>query len=162
MGLSDVFEKRPDLLDDEKKLKGVFADFYAGDEAKVRRMMKAYEIGVLDSLLEGKTTDFDQKKLIDKLVNLHDMQEQRATEAISEWFMLCPPRVIIAYQEYLKEKLNAAEIAKAKEEKAAKENIRTGKEKSSNLDKVIGNQNVDYENYDRHMNIDLERGPALW
>ena len=75
--LFDIFVNRPDLLDDEKKLKSTFSDFYAGNEAKIRRMMKAYEIGVLTSLVDGKTDDFEKKRLIDRLVNLHDMREEK-------------------------------------------------------------------------------------
>ena len=39
--LFDIFVNRPDFLDDEKTLKSTFSDCYAGNEAKIRRMMKA-------------------------------------------------------------------------------------------------------------------------
>ena len=162
MRLSDVFENRPDLLDDDKRIKGVFADFYAGDEAKVRRMMKAYEIGVLSSILDGKTNDFERKKLINRLVNLHDMQEQRAAEAVKEWFVICPPSVVSAYQKHLKEKKEAVERAEAEAKKAAEESELAERRKTPQLDKAVNVHNIDYEDYNRHMNIDLSRGPVLW
>ena len=162
MGLSEVFVKRPDLLDDEKLLKGVFSDFYADNEAKVRRMMKAYEIGVWAAILDGKTNDFEKKKLIDKLVNLHDMQVLRAEEAVQEWFVICSPAVVAAHKKHLDEKKKAASIAKKVAVQDVKNKGKAENKHTSNINKTLNNQNVDHDNYGRHMNVDLARGPVLW
>ena len=162
MRLSDIFENRPGLLEDKNRIKSVFADYYAGDEAKVRRMMKAYEIGVLSSILDGKCDDFERKRLINRLVNLHDMQEQRAAEAVQEWFVICPPSVVSAYKKYLIEKQEKAEREKALKEKNVEEIDKTERTKTAHLDKEISIHNINYDDYNRHMNIDLSRGPVLW
>lgn len=39
---------------------------------------------------------------------------------------------------------------------------RAEKRHTTNIDKAINDQNVDHDNYERHMNIDLARGPVLW
>ena len=161
MKLSDILLNRPDLLDKKSILKGVFSDFYAGDEAHVNRMIKAYESGVFAALLDGKSSDFERKKLIDRLVNLHDMQEQKAADAVNEWFAICPPQVISAYQKYLKEKTKAAKAIEANEKKQQTID-KAEEEKISNLSKAINNLNVDYDNYNRYENIDLAKGPILW
>ena len=97
MDLSQIFISRPDLLDDEKKLKSAFSDFYANDIGRINRMMKAYEVGVLETLVNGKDSDLEKKKLIDRLVTLYDMQEAKATEAINEWVKICSKKVIAEY-----------------------------------------------------------------
>jgi hypothetical protein len=43
--LAQIFMSRPDILDDEKKLKSTFSDYYANDVSKINRMMRAYEVG---------------------------------------------------------------------------------------------------------------------
>ena len=98
MDLSQIFISRPDLLDDEKKLKSAFSDFYANDIGRINRMMKAYEVGVLEALVNGKDSDLEKKKLIDRLVTLHDMQETKAAEAINEWVKICNKKVIAEYK----------------------------------------------------------------
>lgn len=104
MDLSQIFISRPDLLDDEKKLKSAFSDFYANDIGRINRMIKAYEVGVLEALVNGKDSDLEKKKLIDRLVTLHDMQETKAVEAINEWVKICSKKVIVEYKKYLDEK----------------------------------------------------------
>ena len=103
MKLSDVFLSRPDVLGDENKLKSVFADYYAGDTAKINRMMKAYGIGILDTLTGGSKTLFERQMLIDKLVNQHDMMVEKATEAVDEWNKIVNNQVASAYKNYLAE-----------------------------------------------------------
>ena len=85
MVLTDVFLGRPDLLADGVKLKSALADFYFGDTPRINRMMKAYELGIIDVLSAGKNVDLEKQKLINQLVNLHDMQEAKAKEAVNEW-----------------------------------------------------------------------------
>ena len=117
MDLSQIFISRPDLLDDEKKLKSVFSDFYANDISRINRMMKAYEVGVLEALVNGKDSDLERKKLIDRLVTLHDMQETKAAEAINEWVKICSKKVITEYKKFLSEKKQKE--TEQKEEKGA-------------------------------------------
>ena len=115
MKLSDIFLSRPDLLGDENKLKSVFADYYTGDTAKINRMMKAYEIGILDTLIGDRKTLFERQILIDKLVNQHDMVEEKATDAIEEWNRIVNSQVALAYNNYL--------AAKEKERKEQQDEI---------------------------------------
>ena len=162
--LFDIFVNRPDLLDDEKKLKSTFSDFYAGNEAKIRRMMKAYEIGALTSLVDGKTDDFEKKRLIDRLVNLHDMREEKATDAINEWLKICSPKVLSAYRSYLSNKKNQVVAQQAEERKKARvAEQKTQKEKVHNeiIRKAVGNLNTDYDDYSRYLNIDLSKGSIV-
>ena len=140
MTLSDIFVDRPDLLDDEKKLKSIFSDFYAGNEAKIRRMIKAYEIGVLDSMVDGKTDDFEKKKLIDRLVNLHDMQEEKAIDAVKEWFKICSPEAVSAYRTYLADKKRQAAVAQKEEsEKIPEIKKDEGKDQEDIFSRAVGN-----------------------
>ena len=70
-------------MDDEKKLKSAFSDFYANDIGRINRMMKAYDVGVFEALGQRKRIlTIEKKKLINRLVTLHDMQEMKAAEAI--------------------------------------------------------------------------------
>ena len=54
MDLAEYLVKNPNVLDDEKKLKATFADFYDADEAKVRIMMSAYTMGILSDIKNNK------------------------------------------------------------------------------------------------------------
>lgn len=162
MTLSDIFVDRPDLLDDEKKLKSIFSDFYAGNEAKIRRMIKAYEIGVLDSMVDGKTDDFEKKKLIDRLVYLHDMQEEKAIDAVKEWFKICSPEAVSAYRTYLADKKRqAAVVQKEESEKIPEIKKDEGKDQEDIFSRAVGNLNTDYDDYSRHLNIDLSKGAVV-
>lgn len=164
MELSDIFVNRPDLMDDEKKLKSAFSDFYAGNEAKIRRMMRAYEIGILTSLLDGKTDDFEKKKLIDRLVNLHDMQEEKAMAAVREWYKICSPQVISAYRTYLADKKTQEAVQQEeikRKTQIADQTKAEEKAKTDILNKAVGDLNVDYEDYSRHLNIDLSKGSVV-
>ena len=100
MKLSEVFANRPDILADVNKLKSVFADYYTGDISKINRMMKAYEVGVVDIVSKDNRGTFDRQKLVDRLVNEHDMVELKATEAIDEWYKILTLKVVEEYKKY--------------------------------------------------------------
>ncbi len=163
MELSEIFVDHPDLLDDEKKLKSAFSDFYAGDEAKIGRMMKGYEIGVLTSLANGKTDDFEKKRLIDRLVDKHDMREEKAVDAITEWFTICPPKVISAYLTYLADKKKkGSEQQKDPIEKTHTDRKKIEEKTEDDIrGKVAGGLNTDYDDHSRYMNIDLSKGAVV-
>lgn len=164
MKLSDVFLSRPDLLGDENKLKSVFADYYAGDTAKINRMMKAYGIGILDTLTGGSKTLFERQMLIDKLVNQHDMMVEKATEAVDEWNKIVNNQVASAYNNYL-----AEHERERKEEQEAiivhqqEEQIRIEEEKrkEETLLQNTGDYGIDYNDYSRYMNLDLAKGEVV-
>ena len=161
MELSQIFIGRPDLLDDEKKLKSTFSDYYANDIGKINRMMKAYEVGVLESLLDGKNTDLEKKKLIDRLVTIHDMQETKATEAVDEWLSICNKKVIAEYKKYLDEKKQVeTEIKekKAKKEQAENQEKKDKEQAQKKVEQQAGDLSIDYDNYDRYINLDLSTG----
>lgn len=164
MNLSDVFLGRPDLLDDEKKLKSVFADYFASDTAKINRMMKAYEVGVLDTLKKEKPEPFEKQMLIDRLVNQHDMQENKATEAVEEWFAIANKAVIKAYREYLNTKKSEKEEKQKQQEKQIQIELnkaQKAREDQKILDSKAGNLNLDYDDYERYMNLDLAKGDIV-
>jgi superfamily II DNA helicase RecQ len=156
---------RPDILDDEKKLKSTFSDFYANDVSRINRMMRAYEVGVIDALISGRDFDLERKKLIDRMVTLYDMQEVKAENAIAEWIKICPKNVVSEYKKYLSDK--ERKETERKEAVIQKEQeIRTAKEKKENEQKIAEQQaaelNVDYENYDRYRNLDLSKGSVVY
>lgn len=164
MKLSDVFLSRPDLLGDENKLKSVFADYYAGDTAKINRMMKAYGIGILDTLTGGSKTLFERQMLIDKLVNQHDMMVEKATEAVDEWNKIVNNQVASAYKNYLaeheRERKEAQEaiIVHQQEEQIR---IEEEKRKEETLLQNTGDYGIDYNDYSRYMNLDLAKGEVV-
>lgn len=164
MNLSDVFLGRPDLLDDEKKLKSVFADYFASDTAKINRMMKAYEVGVLDTLKKEKPEPFEKQMLIDRLVNQHDMQENKASEAVEEWFVIANNAVIKAYREYLNTKKSEKEEKQKQQEKQIQIELnkaQKAREDQKILDSKASNLNSDYDDYERYMNLDLAKGDIV-
>ena len=106
MELADYFINNPKVLDDENDLKAIFADYYKGDELKIRIMMTAYASGILLALVNQKTSDFDRDNQINVLVNQWGMQQEKAKEAINEWYRICPGTVVDAYKAYLEKKGN--------------------------------------------------------
>lgn len=162
MSLSQIFTARPDILDDEKKLKSTFSDFYSNDISKINRMMKAYEIGVLDALINNKDSDLEKQKLINRLVTLHDMQQAKATEAVDEWFMICEKKVIVEYQKYLsdkKQRENEKKKTITKEKQIQDQEIK--KKARTTVEEPIINPSIDYDNYDRYINLDLSTGSVV-
>lgn len=163
MELSQIFIVRPDLLDDEKKLKSTFSDFYANDISKINRMMKAYEVGVLEALGSDRNSDLERTKLLERLVTLHDMQESKATEAIEEWVKIYNKKVIAEYKKYLGEKKQKE--TKLKEEKVKKEQAQNQEKKKEqeqkNAEEQAGSLSIDYDNYDRYINLDLSAGSLV-
>lgn len=164
MDLSQIFIGRPDLLDDEKKLKSTFSDFYVNDISKINRMMKAYEVGELEALVSGKDSDLERKKLIDRLVTLHDMQETKAAEAIEEWVKICNKKVIAEYKKYLsekKQKETELKEEKVKKEQAQHQEKKKKEQEQKNAEEQAGNLSIDYDNYDRYINLDLSVGSLV-
>jgi superfamily II DNA or RNA helicase len=163
--LNQVFENCPDLLSDESKLKSVFADFYGSDISKINRMMKAYEIGVLDALVDGKDFEFDKNNLISRLVNLHDMQTTKATEAINEWCVICSKSVISAYKKYVHDKqeelVKQEIIAKQEEAKLKAQEARKQEQKQKRIETEAAQLSIDFDNYDRYINPDLTKGTVV-
>lgn len=164
MDLSQIFIGRPDLLNDEKKLKSTFSDFYANDISKINRMMKAYEVGVFEALVSGKNSDLERKKLIDRLVTLHDMQEAKAAEAIEEWVKICNTKVIDEYKKYLsekKQKETELKEEKVKIEQAQHQKKKKKEQEQKNAEEQAGSLGIDYDNYDRYINLDLSAGSVV-
>lgn len=159
MELSKVFINRPDILNDEKKLRSVFADFYKNDVSKVNRMMRAYEIGVLSPYLSDDTdAEMEKKKLIDLLVRLHDMQPEKAKEAVDDWDHICTKKVIEEYKKYLQitEQKNNKHGAEGQELTAEDGNL-----SNSNIEKLTEGLNVDYDDYGRYVNLDFSKGSVI-
>ncbi|MDF2872840.1 MAG: RecQ family ATP-dependent helicase [Anaerocolumna sp.] len=164
MNLSEVFLGRPDLLADENKLKSVFADFYNGEAPRINRMMKAYEIGILDTIISDEKNTFDKQKLIDKLVSQHDMVDSKAKEAIDEWYKIVTMKVVVEYRKYLTERQQKEAdhlVAIVKREQVEIEKQAKQKEEKKSLEGKTGDLNVEYDNYNRYMNLDLTKGEVV-
>jgi superfamily II DNA helicase RecQ len=145
MDLSKIFMGCPGILDNEKRLRNVLLDYYANDVSKVNRMMRAYEVGVLKVFSGRGDLELEKKKLADRMVSLHDMQEAKAEEAIAEWEKICTKDTAVKYRKYLG----------AEQNEEAEYNEREGEKLAVN--QTVG-LNVDYENYDRYRNLDLSKG----
>ena len=104
LNLSEIFIEHPFVLVDKDKLKNVLADFYMGDTARVNRMMRAYEIGVISMLSMQTDIEIEKKKIISSMVMIHDMQEEKAREAVDEWERICTKEVISKYIDFIQEK----------------------------------------------------------
>lgn len=152
MELKEVFEKRPDILDSDKKIKSVLADFYAGDTAKINRMMKAYEVGVVASLLSGKDATFEKQKLVDLLVTQHDMVDVRAKEAIDEWYVIVSKKALSEYKKYQKAKTDS--VKKEKEAKKESEHKEKKDDKTVDIHEAVTALGAGLDNYNRYVNID--------
>lgn len=158
MELTDILVKRPDILDDKKKLEGIFSDVYNGDKAMVRRMTTTYEVGVLTSITKGLTGEFEKKKIIDKLVNLYDMQEDKAKFAVDEWYRICSPKLINAYKKYLASK-QEEERKKAQDRQKLLNKKEEHKSQETDVsDKVLSGKNDSDESFNRFLNLDLSKG----
>ncbi len=153
MGLSDVFLKRPEILDDEKKLKGAFADYYTGDALKINIMMKAYEEGIIEALSETQEIDFAKKKVIDRLVTQHGIQDSIAQNAIKEWCGHCTKDVIKKYHQYL-EAQKKAEEAKVQDDISGLP--------SEDEETPLTELNVNYDDYRRYYNLSLSDNPVVY
>ena len=167
MGLAEILENRPDILDDKKKLKSTFSDYFAGDEAMVRRMMNAYNIGILSSLISH-ASDFDleKKRLIDILVQQYDMQESKANHAVEQWYLICPDKVIKSYKKYIQDKEDAHKKERKKAIKRHQDaqlelKEQQKKEKDEILKRSSSQLIVDTDNYERYMNLDLSKGEIV-
>ncbi len=157
MNLTEVFCGRPDLLTDQKKLNSVLKDFYVGDIAKVNRMMKAYDLGIVDVLSNDASNELEKRKIIDRLVSLHDMQETKAIDAVSEWKTILNSELITIYKEYLQ--VQKKEKQKITEEQR-KQNLPEDKEKQrqDNVEGIASSVSMDFNDYVRHYNLDLSKG----
>ncbi len=164
MSLSDVFLGRPDLLADENKLKSVLADHYSGDTPKINRMMKAYEMGVVTALTNGNDIDLEKKKIINRMVDLHDMQESKAADAVSEWSSVCTTKVIAAYKAFLQAEKKSIEVEKEKEErkkeKQSKEYLK--RKEQEEAERKAAELKVNLDDYNRYYNLDLTKGTVVY
>ena len=165
MSLTNVFVGRPDLLADEKKLKSVLDDYYSGDKPKINRMMKAYELGIIDALSSDNDINLEKNKIINLLVDLHDMQEAKAIDAVSEWSVVCSGDVISAYKSYLT-RIHLEQKAQ-KEEKEKIDRISNNKQdeqrkEQERVEQQAGELSVDYDDYERYYNLDLSEGKPVY
>ena len=104
MKINEVLENMPNLLESEKKMNSLFSDFYTNDKARINRMMLAYKEGIFQSILNEKNTEFDKNSIINRMVSFHDMREDKAKEAVNDWYLIIDNKVISAYKKYQKEK----------------------------------------------------------
>lgn len=99
MTFEEMFVKQPDILDDENRLKNVISDCFPNDRAKINRMMKAYEMNIVEKIMNLDFSAMDKSRIVQQLVDLHDMQQTKAEEAIDDWVELCTTSVILAYRQ---------------------------------------------------------------
>lgn len=159
MKLSDVFLNHPELLSDQKKLRSVFADYYENDTATINRMLKAYEIGILDTLQKEDQSPFEKQILIDKLVSQHDMMQDKADEAIEEWYAIANASVINAYKNYIFKK-KQEEIAEQQKKKTIEIQTESfGREQE--IAEKVGDLLNNHDDYQRYLNLDLSKGKVV-
>ena len=159
MKLSDVFLNRPELLSDQKKLRSVFADYYENDTVTINRMLKAYEIGILDTLQKEDQNPFEKQILIDKLVSQHDMMQDKADEAIEEWYAIANASVINAYKSYIFKK-KQEEIEEQQKKKTIE--IQTESfEREQEIAEKVGDLVNNHDDYQRYLNLDLSKGKVV-
>ena len=101
MELNKLFLNHPEMLDDRKKLKGVFADFYFNKNSVVNRMMIAYEAGIVQILLLDFDLQYKKNVLLTKLIDEYSMKETVAQNTIDQWCEICDEKVIKEYKRYL-------------------------------------------------------------
>lgn len=163
MDLSDILKGRPDLLSDSKKIKSVLADYYSGDVPRINRMMKAYELGIVDLLASNNSVEFEKNKIVNQLIDLHDMQEKKAIEAVEEWIQLCSFDVLKEYIDYKEEEKNKQEIIKDNFIKSSylmdKDNKNDTQEE---IERKASELNINYEDYNKYYNVDLSDGELVY
>lgn len=159
MRLSDVLTSRPDILTDRKKISGLLSDFYNADQAKVNRMIVAFDCGVFDLALNNKNTEFDRKALVDKLVTQKNMDQAKAIDAVTSWYSILSAEVLTEYRFYKEraEKQKKIEKDKAEKEKKLKEREEIQQEKEGK----DSNFTFDFNDYRRYMNLDLSKGEIV-
>lgn len=104
LDIKKILIDRPEILADKIKIRSLLGDSVEGDSAIVNRLMKVYEIGILDAFLEGKTDTLQKSNMVNKLIHQQDMIEERARWAVDTWFSILSPHVLESYRSYLKEK----------------------------------------------------------
>lgn len=157
--LSDVFVKRPDILSDRKKTKSLLSDYYTNDESKVNGMMSAYDAGVLDYVVNGRTDDLDKKAIIDKLVMKQNIETSKASEAVIEWYQVLNDRVVAGYLDFLKNLEAEREKEKHKKEEQNKELKSEDVSSEPARQEVVIEQH--YSDYSKYMNLDLSKGDIV-
>ncbi len=161
MDLSDILKTHPDLLSDGKKIKSVLADYYSGDVPRINRMMKAYELGIIDSLASNNSIELEKKKIVNQLIDLHDMQEKKAIEAVDEWSQLCSSDVLKSYIDFqTQENKKKEELIAGKAENSQNSNIKNDIQEE--IERQADELNVNYEDYDRYYNLDLSDGKPMY
>lgn len=94
---------------DRIKIKSLLGDSVEGDNAKVNRLMKAYDMGIVDSMLIGRGDALQKSNLVNKLVSQQDMIQERAQWAIDTWFDMLDRQVLSAYKKHLEEEAKKRE-----------------------------------------------------
>ena len=128
MKINEVLENMPNLLESEKKMNSLFSDFYTNDKARINRMMLAYKEGIFQSILNEKNTEFDKNSIINRMVSFHDMREDKAKEAVNDWYLIIDNKVISAYKKYQKEKELKNQV---ENDIACKRNEKSNKDKTN-------------------------------
>lgn len=118
MDLKKILRQRPEILSDSIKIKSLLGDEYNGDTAKVNRMMKAYDRGIVERLLQGSDNSLTRGLLVSQLVTEEDMIKEKAEWAVDAWFAILDNAVLTSYRKY------CAEQDRKKQEKQVSEEIK--------------------------------------
>lgn len=135
MNLVKHFINLPDLLEDEIKLKRILTDCFSGDKSKVNRMMAAHELGIVKMLMNNTFSEFERKKLINQLVDVYNMQMEKADDTIEEWKKIFSNDLIYAYSKYYSGK-SSFDVMNYKNNANKNTVVITGNKKTSKIDLI--------------------------
>lgn len=110
MDVKKILRSRPEILANRIRIRSLLADSLDGDSVKVNRLMKAYDIGVVDALISGSGDSLHKSQLVGKLVSQQDMIQDRAQWAIDSWFDILDCQVLAAYKKYLDEEAKKQKV----------------------------------------------------
>ena len=133
MNLEQYFIMHPGILDDADKVRRLLLDNYSGDVSKVNRMMAAYDSGITRELIKESFSELDRNRIIYQLVDVYNMNNDKASDAIEEWCQLFSKNLIDSYFVFKSEK-NSFEFNRYKSESNNNSIVIIGNEKTSKLD----------------------------
>lgn len=96
--------KHPDLLLDELRLRCLLQDCYEQDQAQVKRLMKAYQENIVQTMLIQPQNELSFQKYIAILIQNQDMIEEKAKLVVNCWTQIIDSEVIAAYKRCQQEK----------------------------------------------------------
>lgn len=83
--LKDYIFRHINILDDRVRLKNVFEDVFCNDKVHSRRLLYAYDEGIVEKIITGTSKLEDKNKIIYKLENENDLKSEIVVESVEFW-----------------------------------------------------------------------------